>query len=204
MSKLIRSTITVLVPFAVAACGGGVGGTGAPISSDTAAAQAAYRMQQTGESLRDRQSQGLTVAQVGGVPGIGPDGVGTETTYTLRGAEGEAEITVVAEVTGSHVETRWSVEYRGYSTNGIDFIDGNVDHRSRVETGSTVAVTTEVEGEVDIWGSQAAHLEVDVSVSVLVSSGVNGASVQLDGYVTADGDRFDYTGASYDLVDGVF
>lgn len=199
-TTIIRSS--VLFCFALAACGG-PGGEGAPVADKSQAAQAAYRTQQTGDGLKDRQSQGLVVAQVGGIPGINEDGVNTSTEYTVNGEQGQAKVSLQAAVSGGDVETKYTVEYDGYSGNGIDFIDGQVQYVTSVQTsGAGASVQHTVVGQVVIWGSQAATLDLDTSLTV--QAGAGGASVIFNGEIVADGQAFSYSDESFDLDAGVF
>lgn len=199
-SHILRSTL--ILSFALAACGG-PGGEGAPVSDKSQAAQAAYRAQQTGDSVKDRQSQGLVVAQVADLPGIGPDGVDTQTEYTVQGAQGQAKVSLKASVSASDVATEYTVKYEGYSSNGFDFIDGTLTYRTEVQTsGAGASVSTSEKGTIVIWGTQAATLELDTTLSV--EAGAGGASVRFNGQIVADGQSFRYQDDTFDLQAGVF
>lgn len=202
--KTIIARSTLVLPFLLAACGGTAGGGGEAVANKDQAAQATYRMQQTGEDLNNRQSQGLTVAQVGGLPDFS-DGVNASTEYTVDGADGTAKVSLQASVTGGDVQASYIIEYSGYSSNGIDYIDGKLEYVSRVLTsGDGVSVSHQVKGQADIWGTQASSLDVDTTLTVDVSGSAGTVSVEMDGTVTADGETFVYDGETFGVQAGVF
>lgn len=193
---------TFVLTFALAACGG-PGGEGAPVSGKGDAAQAAARVQQTGDSLQSSKSQGLVAAQT--IPGIDQDGVNATTEWTVDGAEGSAKITLDASVTGGDVQASYVIEYDAYSSDGVDFIDGRIEYTSSVSTGGDgVSVRHSVKGSAVIWGTQAADLVLDATLSVDVGGAGGSVNVTMDGSVTADGQTFTYDGEAFDLSADVF
>ncbi len=176
--------------FAVA-CGSN---EGQPISDKNAAANAAYRTQQTGESLEGRQGRGLLPAQ------FEPTQASTE--YTIDGQEGTAHVAIEADVSGAEVSAKYVVRYENYSSDGVNFIDGQIEYLDQVSTGAAVSVRHQVKGNATVWGEQSAELVLDVSLAVDVDGA--SVSVRFDGTVTADGAQFTYDDEAIDVSAGTF
>lgn len=194
MKKLIAPALTLTTAFSLAACGGG----GGSISNKQDAAQAAYAVQQTGDDVQGRQSQGLFAAQ------FDPGG-GVTTEYDVDGASGKASVKLEATVTEADVQARYTVTYDAYSSDGVDFIDGQVVYTSRVITsGADVSVSHEEKGLVTISGSQDAVLDLDVAFRVDVAGSTGSVTVVVDGTVTADGETFSYSDESLSLTAATF
>ncbi len=198
--KNINISSAIILCLGLAACGGS-GGEGAPVSSKNDAAQATYRTQQTGDALQSQQSQSLVVAQ--DIPGIGDDGVNTTTDFEIDGMDGKASVSLEAAVTGGDVKTKYTIVYDTYSGNGVDYIDGTVVYTTEVETsGAGASVNHTVKGTTVIWGTQAATLDMDTTLSV--TAGAAGASVTMDGTVIADGETFTFDGDDFEFTAGGF
>jgi hypothetical protein len=196
----INISSAIILSLGLAACGG-TGGEGAPVASKNDAAQATYRTQQTGDSLQDRQSQALVVAQE--IPGINDNGVNATTDFEIDGTDGSAKVSLEAAITGGDVKTKYTIVYSNYSGNGVDYIDGTVVYTTEVSTsGAGASVSHTVKGTTVIWGTQAATLDMDTTLRV--TAGAVGVSVSMDGQVIADGEAFAFDGDEFDLTAGTF
>ncbi|MCA9553699.1 MAG: hypothetical protein KC933_26905 [Myxococcales bacterium] len=110
-----------------------------------------------------------------------------------------------ATVTEADVQARYTVTYDAYSSDGVDFIDGQVVYTSRVITsGADVSVSHEEKGLVTISGSQDAVLDLDVAFRVDVAGSTGSVTVVVDGTVTADGETFSYSDESLSLTAATF
>jgi hypothetical protein len=183
-------TFTPVLFFAVA-CGGTEGGT--KVSSKHDAAQTAAYMQRTGEAVSSRSSSGL-----GGVPGsldgtgnvnIGEDGVSAETSFVVRGSEGQATITTKA-VISEDVRTEYTIRYEGFTADGVNVLDGEITYTARV---AREGVFTEMRGHVDVVGAYDSSLDLDTSVRVTRNG------IEISGRITADGIDYNYNGENFNL-----
>jgi hypothetical protein len=195
-----------LVPFfALAfACGGSgspsSSGGGSPVKDKQGAASAAYGLKQTGDGVRSMSARGLRAQGTGieGLPGTGGD---VSNTITVQGMHGTAILTEMADISGAgagSVSAEFTIQYQQFSADGVNTYDGKVTHIVKVSgaTGVGGEVSTELQGTVDVSGKVASHLDMDVSV--IVDGGAAGASIKMQGFVSADSTRFDYNGDSFD------
>jgi len=178
--RIIQS-LAISSILCVAACGGS-SGSGAKVDSKDGAAGAAYDVQQTGQGLHDRSGSGLKPAQVD-VPGGG--GLSTNRMVTVQGKSGQAIITEKTDITSGSVDVVYSIKFEAFSDDGIETYNGQIDYTTSV---NAEGVETSMKGSVDISGEKLAALEMDVHVKVTA------ANIELTGFITADGERFDYSG----------
>lgn len=187
-----------LVPTAliIAACGSSSSGAHAPVSDKQGAATAAYGLQNTNDTVRNRSGRGLSPAAE--LPGITDGNVDVSQTYTINGDQGTAEVTEKATVTGSDVSAEFTIKYHGFSLDGGDVLEGELTQIAHVSTSADGAtVSTEVRGHVDVSGDLDSTLDVDVTTEVSASS--SGASVTIDGHVIADGVNYQFDHDAFQL-----
>ena len=175
--------------FLFAACGGS-DGEGNKVDNKDSAAGAAYDVKEKGEGLHARSGRGLSPAQVPDVPGIGDGEISTEHSVTVQGKTGRAILNYKTDITSGEVSVEYTITYEGFSDDELETYDGTITHRVLVNEGQ---VETQVSGTIDVSGKTVASLEMDVYVKV--TSG----SIELRGFVTADGVRYDYNGDIVDL-----
>lgn len=179
--RIIQS-LAISSILCVAACGSGSDGQGTKVDSKDGAAGAAYGVQQTGQGLHDRSGSGLKPAQVDGLPG---GGLSTDRMVTVQGKSGQAIITEKTDITTGSVDVVYSIKFEAFSDDGIETYNGEINYTTSV---NGEGVETSMKGSVDVSGERLAALEMDVHVKV------TSANIELTGFITADGERFDYSG----------
>lgn len=179
----MKSLLTLALALVVSACGNSVG-------SKEDAAKAAQATQAAGGAA--------TASSAMASPLLAGATVGTSVSVT--GKSGTADVKMLVDANDNGGNVKYEITFNGFSSDGKNTFDGTMTYESNVSGngGGFGSVSTSQKGKVSMSGDFDSELDMDVKTAIEFSG--TSISMVIEGYVNADGTRYDYAKESFSFT----